>query len=77
VAELVGADAPIDIPRVNVGADKEYAALYDSFTRALHPSAEVVERACSSRLVQHFYSRAEIDRFRERWLGGARHEAAR
>lgn len=77
LAELLGVERPIAIPRVNVGAEKDYGDLYRSFISALRPSPAVVERAYSARLVQHFYSRAEIDRFREHWLGGARGDSAR
>lgn len=67
LAELLGVDGPIEIPRVNVGAEKEYADIYGSFIRAVRPSSTQVEQAYASRLVQHFYSRDEIDRFRSLW----------
>ena len=67
LARLVGVDDPIDVPRVNRAEDKEHAELYRTFVDALRPSAAVIERAFSSRYVQHFYSEAEIDGFRRRW----------
>lgn len=67
LAELLGAARPIDVARVNVGADKDYADTYAAFLRALRPSPAQLERAYGSRLVQHFYSRDEIDWFRSVW----------
>ena len=67
LAELLDLDHPVDIPRKNVGAEKDYGGLYDAFVAALRPPAAVIDRAYSSRLVQHFYSAEEIARFREFW----------
>ena len=53
--------------RKNVGAEKTYGDLYDDFVAALWPPTDVIDRAYSSRLVQHFYSPEEIARFREFW----------
>jgi hypothetical protein len=50
-----------------VGAEKAYGDLYRRFLDGLHPPAEAIERAYSSRLVRHFYSPEEIARFRRRW----------
>lgn len=58
---------PVSLPRVNVGADKEYADLYADFLDAVRPSDEVLDRAYGSALVRHFYSPAEIASFRARW----------
>ena len=60
-------DHPVEIPRKNVGAEKDYGELYDAFVAALRPPTDVIDRAYSSRLVQHFYSPEEIARFREFW----------
>ena len=70
LAELLDVDGAIDVPRVNVGAQKDYAATYASFTAALRPSAAQLDRAYGSRVVQHFYSSDEIDRFRAVWRSG-------
>jgi hypothetical protein len=70
LAELLDLDGPVDIPRKNVGAEKDYGELYDGFVAALRPPEEVIDRAYTSRLVQHFYSAAEIARFREFWSAG-------
>lgn len=67
LAELLSLDRPIEIPRVNVSAEKEYADLYRAFNRVLRPTPAQVERTYASRLVQHFYSSDEITRFRSVW----------
>jgi len=65
--ELLGVGHPIAVPRRNVGSEKDYAELYQAVLDGLRPSAAVIERAYSSRLVHHFYSPDEISRFREHW----------
>lgn len=69
LAELLGRDDPVPVPHLNLGADKDYAELYESFRRSLQPSAQQLEVAYGSRLTRHFYSTAEIDQFRARWSG--------
>lgn len=71
LAELLDADDRIEVPRVNVGTDKDYADLYASFTQALRPTPHQLERAYASRPVRHFYSPGEIDGFRARWAAGS------
>jgi hypothetical protein len=67
LAELLDRDRPVPVPQLNVGADKEYGGLYQGFLRSLHPSEAQLDRAYTSRLVRHFYTPTEIDRFRTRW----------
>jgi hypothetical protein len=67
LAELLGASLPVPVPRVNVGAEKDHAALYARFRAALRPSDAQLDRAYGSRVVRHFYSADEIDRFRTLW----------
>jgi hypothetical protein len=67
LAELLGVDHPVPVPKVNVGADKDYGELYAAFLGSLRPTRAQLDDAYSSRLVRHFYSPTEIDRFRARW----------
>jgi hypothetical protein len=67
LAELLDTDHPIDAQRKNVASEKAYSDLYRAFMAGLRPSEEVIDRVYSSRLVQHFYSPAEIARFRDFW----------
>jgi hypothetical protein len=67
LAELLGVAGPIDVPRSNVGAEKDYAALYESFLATVRPSQAQLDRAYGSRVVRHFYTEAEIDGLRGRW----------
>jgi hypothetical protein len=67
LGELLGTGVRIEIPRKNVGSQKAYGPLYDDFIAQLRPSAEVIDRAYSSRLVRHFYAPDEIARFRDVW----------
>lgn len=70
IAELTGDDRAVRIPRLNVGVEKDYADLYRGFLEAVRPSPAQIEHACTSQLVQHFYSAVEIDGFRARWSAG-------
>lgn len=67
IAELLGTEHPVDIPRVNVGSEKTYADIYASFLRSLRPAPEQLDRIYSSRIVRHFYAPDEIAAFRARW----------
>jgi hypothetical protein len=67
LAELLDRDRPVPVPQLNVGAEKEYGDLYRRFLRSLRPTEAQLDRAYSSRLVRHFYTPTEIDRFRTRW----------
>ncbi|MFZ6004076.1 MAG: putative capsular polysaccharide synthesis family protein [Actinomycetota bacterium] len=68
---LLEDDRLIRIPKANVGADKAYAHMYQQFIQSVRPTPEQLDRAYSSRLVQHFYSPREIDQFRALWSDGA------
>lgn len=67
LAELLERAEPVPLARANVAADKAYADLYAEFTDALAPTEAQLDRAYGSRVVHHFYSAAEIDRFRQLW----------
>jgi hypothetical protein len=67
LAELLGVADPIAIPRVNVGAEKDYAMAYADFVAAVHPTEAQLERAYGSRPVRHFYTADEVAGFRGSW----------
>ena len=71
LAQLVRAPRPIEIPTVNVAAEKDHADLYASFSRALRPSQDRLDATYASRYVRHFYSPEEIARFRAQWTTDA------
>lgn len=58
-----------DVPIVskNVGSDKPYAALYSLFKNTAVLPAKYIDKMYDSKLATHFYSPAELQRFRERW----------
>jgi hypothetical protein len=67
LADLLGIDDPVAVPRVNVGAEKEYAELYEALLGAVRPTGAQLDRAYGSRVVRHFYGPDEIHRFRRLW----------
>jgi hypothetical protein len=67
LADFFGLVGPVPLPRHNVSSEKDYAATYRSFTRQAVIPAEILDLAYESRYAQHFYSLAELDRFRSTW----------
>ena len=67
LADLLEVTEPIAVPRVNVGAEKEYAAAYTELVSMVVPTAAQLDRAYGSRPVRHFYSPEEAARFRGSW----------
>jgi hypothetical protein len=67
LARLLDVDQPVEVHRKNQASEKGYGRVYEEFVRALRPSAEQLDAAYESRLVKHFYSAEEIERFRELW----------
>lgn len=67
LAELLEVERAISIPHVNVGVDKDYADLYQSFQRSVQPSAAQLALTYGSRQVRHFYSPDEIAQFHRLW----------
>jgi hypothetical protein len=69
LAELLDREQPVAVPRVNVGADKDYAELYEAFRQAVRPDEAQLDRIYGSPMVRHFYSGDEIAEFRALWSG--------
>ncbi len=67
LGEFLGSADPLAVPRANVGVEKGYGELYESFRAAVRPTASQLDCAYRSQAVQHFYTAEEIDRFRARW----------
>lgn len=51
----------------NVGTKKEYADMYRVFKNHIVFPEGYIDRMYSSKLARHFYSEAEIERFRKKW----------
>lgn len=76
LALLLNQPEPVPVPRVNVGADKSYADLYEQLRQSLRPSPRQLDAAYGSRVVRHFYTEPEIDRFRMVWSHETTREGA-
>jgi hypothetical protein len=55
------------IYNANVSEDKEYADIYRDFKQVSLP-AEYVDGVYRSKMAAHFYSQAELDTFRKKWV---------
>jgi hypothetical protein len=55
------------IHNANVAQEKDYADIYRDFKQARLP-AEYVDRIYNSKIATHFYSQAELDAFRKKWV---------
>ena len=51
----------------NVSGEKNYAALYRKFKETIVFPKSYIDALYDSKYMQHFYSPAEIDRFRSHW----------
>jgi Putative capsular polysaccharide synthesis protein len=71
LGEFLGLDHDIPVAAANVGAAKTYGDEYERVVRNLRVPSDVLDTAYESKLVRHFYSPAEIERFRARWEGAA------
>jgi hypothetical protein len=67
LADLVGASAVSLTPK-NVSAQKPYADVYREFLRRVELPEDYVKRLLDSKYARHFYSPAELARFRAKWL---------
>jgi hypothetical protein len=59
----------VELPRRNLADEKSYQALYARFRDEVRLPGELVEAVYSSEQATHFYSPAELDTYRARWLG--------
>ena len=67
LGEFFELPGPVDLRPENVGADKEYRALYsDVLERARLPDS-LLDTVYSTRFARHFYTDDEIAAFRRRW----------
>lgn len=51
-----------------LGSDQKYADLYNQFKNSIKLSEGYAENLYNSKYVRHFYSREEIDSFKDKWL---------
>jgi hypothetical protein len=52
----------------NKGDQQAYADLYQSFLSLAHLPPDYLDEIYASQLVSHFYTQAEVEKFRTRWL---------
>ena len=56
-----------ELTKDNVGEKKWYAPAYKQALEELKLSKEYVEACYRTRLVRHFYSEVDIQKFRQKW----------
>jgi hypothetical protein len=54
--------------QANVSQDKSYGMLYKQFVREVHLPESYIEAMCYSKYMNHFYTGAEMDRVRSKWI---------
>lgn len=57
----------IQLPRANVGIEKQYGTDYNKLTQSLKLPGSLCRDIYATKLVQHFYSPQEIDIFMKKW----------
>jgi hypothetical protein len=65
--EFLGLARDPELVEENVGSAKEYSELYSNIVRDVHVPTPTLDLAYSSRFCSHFYSSAELERFRRSW----------
>ena len=65
IQEFLGIEN-FQLTNANIGAQKEYAALYEAFKQKPLPE-EYLNEMYGTRFSRHFYSDAELQAFKERW----------
>jgi hypothetical protein len=66
LSEFLGIDN-ITLVNDNLAEDKWYNDIYRRFMKELVLPEEYLDRAYSSKMARHFYSEAEIEKFRKHW----------
>ena len=69
IKDFIGLDE-FEIVRSNVASEKNYAGAYSRFMQRINIPPALLEQMYDSKFARHFYSREELDLFRERWSGG-------
>lgn len=67
LASFLGLTAPLTVPRRNDGATGPDAEVYRRFLAEARLPASLLDEAYGSEYAQHFYGKAEIAHFRQRW----------
>jgi len=58
---------PFDMPRTNIGNNKDYAQIYKAFKRKIQLPDEYIQRMYESRYTRHFFKSNEIEEFKQYW----------
>jgi hypothetical protein len=69
LGRFVGLAGPLPLRTRNDASTKPYGATYRAFEREARLPASLLDRAYDSRYARHFYTSAEIGRYREIWGG--------
>ena len=68
IREFLGVDN-FQMRKTNVGKDKSYSEAYSRMLSSIRLPETYLEQMYQSKYAQHFYSRDEIAKFSQRWLG--------
>lgn len=69
IGAVFGVDVPPTLPAENATRDRSWADLYRAVLERFRAPAEYLDHVYDQPLARHFYSTAELDRFRQRWAG--------
>jgi len=70
IQEFLGLSEPFELARANVGDNKWYHLLYKEFKKNYRPSKALVDTLYSSQFMTHFYSKTDIEKFKQKWTQG-------
>ncbi len=70
IADFIGLDK-FEIVRSNVASDKNYAIPYSMFKQRIKLPPPLLDQMYDSKFARHFFSKEELDLFREQWSGAS------
>lgn len=68
IGEFIG-EKNFNLKADNISSNKWYRDLYRSFKSNFKPDQSYISRLYNSKYMNHFYSEAEIEQYKNKWLG--------
>ena len=70
IQRFLGLSEPFELMNRNMSSKKWYHLLYKEFKAAYKPPGQFIDALYSSTFMTHFYSEADIEKFRKKWDTG-------
>jgi len=67
IQKFLGLGEPFELMKKNMSNKKWYHLLYKEFKASYRPPEQLIDALYASKFMTHFYSQADIKRFRQNW----------